>query len=39
MIEQTVFENNEEIINYVKNNYDLEVTNVTKIDRGSANIY
>lgn len=39
MIEQTIFENNEEIINYVKSNYDLEVTDVTKIDRGSANIY
>ena len=39
MLEQTIFENNEEIINYVKNNYDLEVTDVTKIDRGSANIY
>ena len=34
-----MFENNEEIINYVKNNYDLEITDVTKIDRGSANIY
>ena len=39
MIEQTIFENNDEIINYVKNNYNLEVTEVTKIDRGSANIY
>ena len=39
MLEQTVFENNEEIVEYLKNNYDLEVTNVTKIERGSANIY
>jgi hypothetical protein len=39
MLEQTVFENNKEIINYVKNNYDLDVIDVTKIDRGSANIY
>nr|MBP3259189.1 phosphotransferase [Bacilli bacterium] len=39
MIEQTIFENNEELIIYVKNNYDLDVTKVTKIDRGSANIY
>lgn len=39
MIEETVFLNNEEIINFVKKNYALEVTNVKKIDRGSANIY
>ena len=39
MLEQTVFENNEEIVEYLKNNYDLEITNVTKIERGSANIY
>lgn len=39
MIEKTVFENNEEIIKYVKNNYGLEITKVKKINRGSANIY
>ncbi len=39
MIEKTVFENNEEIILYVKEVYGLDIYNVRKIDRGSANIY
>ena len=39
MLEQTIFENNEEIINYIKNSYDLDIIKVIKIDRGSANIY
>lgn len=39
MIEETVFLSNEEIIKFVKNTYGLEITEVKKIDRGSANIY
>lgn len=39
MIEETIFENFEEIINFVKEAYGLEVTDVKKVDRGSANIY
>lgn len=39
MLEKTVFENNEEIIRYVKNIYGLNINNVKKINRGSANIY
>ena len=39
MIEKTVFENNEEIILYVKEIYGLDIHNVRKIDRESANIY
>ena len=39
MIEKTVFENEEEIISYVKKVYDLDIYNVSKINRGSANIY
>lgn len=39
MIEQSVFENNNEIRNYVKNTYNLLIKKVSKINRGSANIY
>lgn len=39
MIEQTVFENIEEIKEYVKNKYGFTFKNVKKIKRGSANIY
>ena len=39
MIEKTVFENLEEIINFVKEIYGIKITNVKKIDKGSANIY
>ena len=39
MIEETIFENFEEIINFVKEAYGLEITDVKKVDRGSANIY
>lgn len=39
MIEKTVFEKEEEIISYVKKVYDLDIYNVRKINRGSANIY
>ena len=39
MIEKTVFNNNEEIIKFVKDNYNLEIEKINKIDRGSANIY
>ncbi len=39
MIEKTVFENQKEIIMYVSKVYGLDIYNVRKIDRGSANIY
>ena len=39
MLEETVFKDNSEIINFVKEVYGLEITNVKKINRGSANIY
>ena len=39
MIENTVFENNEEIISVIKDIYGLDITEVKKVDRGSANIY
>lgn len=39
MIEKTIFINNEEIINFVERQYGLKIKEVTKIDRGSANIY
>lgn len=39
MIEKTVFDNFEEIIKFVKEVYGLEIINVKKINRGSANIY
>lgn len=39
MIEKTVFEKNEEIMDYVKKVYGLEIHTVRKIDRGSANLY
>lgn len=39
MIEKTIFINNEEIINFVENQYGLKIKQVAKIDRGSANIY
>lgn len=39
MIEKTVFNNNEEIMKFVKDNYNLEIEKINKIDRGSANIY
>lgn len=39
MIENTVFNNTKEIVNYVKDNYGLDINKVEKIDRGTANIY
>ena len=39
MLEETVFVNNEEIIEFVKEYYGLDITNVDRINRGSANIY
>ncbi|MGN1268737.1 MAG: phosphotransferase [Candidatus Aphodocola sp.] len=39
MIENTVFENKEEIISVIKDIYGLDITEVKKVDRGSANIY
>ena len=39
MIEDTVFKDNSEIINFVKEVYSLEITSVKKLNRGSANIY
>ena len=38
MIEETVF-TKEEIIEIVKNNYNIEVDQIKKLDRGSANLY
>ena len=38
MIEETVF-TKEEIIEIVKNNYNIEVDQIEKLDRGSANLY
>ena len=39
MIEETVFIDFQEIKEVVKSKYGLEITNVAKIERGSANIY
>ena len=39
MIEETVFKDNKEIINFVKETYGINITNVERINRGSANIY
>ena len=39
MTEKTVFENNEELILYVKEVFGLDIYNVRKINRGTANIY
>lgn len=39
MIEKTIFNNNFEIVKFIKNNYNLDINNVKKLDRGSANIY
>ena len=39
MMEETVFLNDEEIVSFVKDIYGLNVTEVKKIDRGSANLY
>ena len=39
MIENTVFENKEEIISVIKDIYGLDITEVKRVDRGSANIY
>lgn len=39
MIEKTVFLNNDEIKKVIKDNYGIEIFNIVKIDRGSANIY
>lgn len=39
MIEKTIFTSNEEIIKFVKQAYELEITTIDKIDRGSANIF
>ena len=38
MIEETVF-TKEEIMNIVKTNYNIEVDQVEKLNRGSANLY
>lgn len=38
MIEETVF-TKEEIMNIVKTNYNIEVNQVEKLNRGSANLY
>lgn len=39
MIEETVFVDLEELKKVVKNNYDIDITKVKKVERGSANIY
>lgn len=39
MLEKTVFINKKEIINFVKEKYGINVTNIKIINRGSANIY
>ena len=39
MIEQTVFESEQEIIKYVNDKYELNISKVTKVNQGSANIY
>lgn len=39
MLEKSVFTNKKEIINFVKEKYGINVTNIKIINRGSANIY
>ena len=39
MLEKSIFINKKEIINFVKEKYRINVTNIKIIDRGSANIY
>ena len=39
MLEKSVFKNKKEIINFVKEKYGINVTDIKIIDRGSANIY
>ena len=39
MLENSVFTNKKEIINFVKEKYGINVTDIKIIDRGSANIY
>lgn len=39
MLEKSVFINKKEIINFVKEKYEINVTNIKIINRGSANIY
>lgn len=39
MLEKSVFTNKKEIINFVKEKYGINVTDIKIIDRGSANIY
>ena len=39
MLEESVFTNKNEIINFVKEKYGINVTNIKIINRGSANIY
>ena len=39
MLEKSVFINKKEIINFVKEKYGINVTDIKIIDRGSANIY
>lgn len=39
MLEKSVFTNKKEIINFVKEEYGINVTNIKIINRGSANIY
>ena len=39
MIEESVFKDNKEIINFVKETYGINITNVERINRGSANIF
>ena len=39
MLEKSVFTNNKETINFIKEKYGINVTNIKIINRGSANIY
>ena len=39
MLEKSVFTNKKETINFIKERYGINVTNIKIINRGSANIY
>lgn len=39
MLEKSVFTNKKETINFIKEKYGINVTNIKRINRGSANIY
>lgn len=39
MLEKSVFTNKKETINFIKEKYGINVTNIKIINRGSANIY